>query len=105
MSNSESPDDVPQAEARFCGGLTIREAAEAKTRLLPSGAAPPSQLDLSGVTAIDSAGLQILVALRREAARAGGELRYANAAPCVVQTAARAGLGEHLGLPAGEGIA
>lgn len=43
----------------------------------PSGeAAPAIELDLSGVTAIDTAGLQLLVAARRSAANRGRELRF-----------------------------
>ncbi|MEN3111042.1 lipid asymmetry maintenance protein MlaB [Uliginosibacterium paludis] len=40
-------------------------------------------LDLSAVSAIDGAGLQLLLAVRREAARAGTHLALANPSPVV----------------------
>ncbi|MCU1484077.1 MAG: anti-sigma-factor antagonist [Actinomycetia bacterium] len=41
------------------------------------------EVDFAGVTFIDSTGLGVLVACRKRAVRAGGELTVANVAPAV----------------------
>jgi anti-sigma B factor antagonist len=64
-----SPAD-PRATLSLEGDLTISRAAELKPRLLDA-LSGPLDVDLSGVTAIDGAGLQLLVMLSREAARRG----------------------------------
>ena len=66
------------------GELTIFRAAELHPVLLDavrSGDAPA--LDLSAVTEFDSAGLQILLVARTEAARLGKVLRVTAASPAV----------------------
>lgn len=55
------------------GELTIPRAAELKPVLLDANA--PTEFDLSRVTSIDSAGLQLLILAKREALAAGRELR------------------------------
>ncbi|GHA80904.1 STAS domain-containing protein [Cognatilysobacter bugurensis] len=59
-----------RALLRLEGDLTISRAAELKAHLLDA-LVGPLEVDLSGVTAIDGAGLQLLVMLGREAARRG----------------------------------
>lgn len=61
---------APPATLRLEGDLTISQAADLKPRLLHA-LSGPLDIDLSGVTAIDGAGLQLLVMLSREAARRG----------------------------------
>lgn len=64
---------------RLDGELTIYRAAELKTALLLAlgRAADTLVLDLSGVSEIDSAGLQLLLLLRAESAAAGRRLQLA----------------------------
>ena len=64
------------ATLRLAGELTIYHAADLKHALLPL-AAPGGDwaLDLSGVTDIDSAGIQVLLAARRTLAARGAQLR------------------------------
>ena len=58
-------------ELRLSGELTIYAAAEAKARLGPylEAAAEPLELDLSGIEELDTAGVQVLLWLKREAER------------------------------------
>lgn len=69
MTDHLSPVD-PGASLRLEGDLTISHAAEFKPRLLEALTGPLA-VDLSGVTAIDGAGMQLLAMLDREAARRG----------------------------------
>lgn len=63
---------------RLAGELTIYHAAELRTALLPlAGGACALVLDLSGVSDVDSAGLQLLLALRRTLAAQGATLHLA----------------------------
>jgi anti-anti-sigma factor len=61
---------------RLSGELTIYDAAALKTALLALPAAEGDwSLDLAGVTDVDSAGIQLLLALRRTLAARGAALR------------------------------
>ena len=64
---------------RLAGELNIYHAAEAHRALLPlvcSGA--DTEADLSGLTEVDSAGMQVLLVAKREASRNGTPFRLAN---------------------------
>lgn len=59
------------------GGLTIYHACEARARLLAEMAAgPPLELDLSGIEELDTAGAQVLLWAKREAAGEGWALPF-----------------------------
>lgn len=59
------------------GPMTIYEAAAGKARLLETlQRASRIEIDLSGVTEIDTAGAQLLVLLKREAATAGKQVVF-----------------------------
>ncbi|WP_343583792.1 STAS domain-containing protein [Herbaspirillum sp.] len=70
----------------FNGGLTIFQAAERKPELLHilSQASRALSLDLSGVDEIDTAGIQLLLLLKREAERSGLQLEVAACSPAVL---------------------
>jgi len=75
------------------GGMTIYEAAEFKAHLLAAldtGAA--LELDLGEVDEADSAGVQLMLLARREAARTGVALHVARLAPAVDEALDRWGL-------------
>jgi anti-anti-sigma factor len=60
------------------GELTIYHAAQIKPLLIdPLAEAEAVEVDLSGVTEMDSAGMQLLLLLKREAAAAGKSLALA----------------------------
>lgn len=59
------------------GELTILTAAAQHQKLCASLAASANlDVNLSGVTELDTAGLQLLLAAKREATRLGGRLAY-----------------------------
>lgn len=61
---------------RIAGEMTIYDAVEMKSRLMAQlDRAREMEVDLSGVSELDSAGLQLLILLKREAARHGKVLR------------------------------
>jgi anti-anti-sigma factor len=75
------------------GEMTIYRAAELKPALLDfvlAQAAPA--LDLAGVTEFDSAGAQLLLVARRQAARLGKRLELRGASPAVRDAFALLGL-------------
>lgn len=75
------------------GELTVHTAAEQHARLVAffedagtaGGAAGPLELDLSGVSELDTAGLQLLLAAVREAERLGAALVLADPSPDVLR--------------------
>jgi anti-anti-sigma factor len=69
------------AALRIEGELTIFRAAELKPVLLASEAV--TAIDLSGVTEIDTAGLQLLMVAQRTAQAAGRPLRLIATSPAV----------------------
>ncbi|CRM06508.1 MULTISPECIES: STAS domain-containing protein [unclassified Pseudomonas] len=81
---TETLDDT--AQVRIDGELTIYTVAELAAALLPQmGAAPRLELDLSEVTEMDGAGLQLLAVIRREAGNAGIALSVTGQSQAVTQ--------------------
>jgi anti-anti-sigma factor len=63
------------AQVQIDGELTIYTAADLAAQLLPClGNTPHMELDLSQVTEMDGAGLQLLLIAQREAPKAGSRL-------------------------------
>ena len=68
------------------GELTIYTVAELAAALLPEmGATPRVQLDLSQVTEMDGAGVQLLAVVQREASAAGTVLTLTDQSQVVKQ--------------------
>jgi len=68
------------------GELTIFEAAEARNRLREELAAGGDlQLDLSGIAELDTAGVQVLLWLKREARSRGAGVPFAHHSPAVLE--------------------
>ncbi|MDB6444861.1 MULTISPECIES: lipid asymmetry maintenance protein MlaB [Pseudomonas] len=81
----ETEDDTTQV--RIDGELTIYTAAELAAQLLPSlGNTPRMALDLSQITEMDGAGLQLLLMALREAPKAGTELTLTGRSKAVTET-------------------
>lgn len=76
------------------GELTIHEAAAQRVALLKWVSDEPAgtDLDLSAIGACDSAGVQLLLALRRSLLEQGRELRLRGTPDCVAATLATFGL-------------
>lgn len=68
------------------GGLTIFQAAERKPELLHALSLPQTEvvLDLGGVDELDTAGIQLLLLLRRELVNLGRRLEIAACSPAVL---------------------
>lgn len=68
---------------RIEGELTIFRAMELKPEILSTP--PPEEIDLTGVTEIDTAGVQLLMLAKREAAAQQRELRLVGHSPAVIE--------------------
>lgn len=81
--------------------MTIYNAAEMKNRLLLALAESSTalELDLSPVQELDSAGLQVLLLLKREAAAAGKTLYLSRHSPAVLDVLDLCGLAAFFGDP------
>ncbi|ALI09502.1 MULTISPECIES: lipid asymmetry maintenance protein MlaB [Pseudomonas] len=83
----EAQDDT--AQVHIDGELTIYTAAELAAQWLPHlGATPRMALDLSQITEMDGAGLQLLLMVQREASRAGTQLTLTGQSQAVTETLA-----------------
>lgn len=90
-----------QTPLRLSGELTIYHAAEIKPQLVALiGRADTPDLDLSEVTELDTAGLQLLLFARREANAAGKPLRCLSPSPVVIDVLSLCNLTAKLGEPA-----
>ena len=76
----------PLSSIAVDGELTIYRAAELKMQWL--AALPPAgalELNLAGVTEIDTVGVQLLILLKQYALATGGELRLVAHSPAVLE--------------------
>ncbi len=81
------------AHVTIDGELTIYTAAELSAQWLPRlGATPQMQVDLSQITEMDGAGLQLLIMVTREASRAGTALTLTGHSKAVLETLQISGL-------------
>ena len=84
---------------RIEGELTIFRAAELKPVLLDHPA--PSEIDLSGVTELDTAGVQLLLLAKATALSEHRELRLMAHSPAVTEVFELLNLGAHFDGPLG----
>lgn len=67
------------------GELTIYTASDSKARLVDALTQHKEvEIDLSAVTEIDTAGLQILILAKKEAARQQSQVRFTDHSPAVI---------------------
>lgn len=81
------------------GEMTVSSAAAIRDEILaalPASGADEVEVDLSGVSEIDTAGLQIMLQLKR---RCGTRLRLINHSPAVLQILDLSNLGAQFGDP------
>jgi anti-sigma B factor antagonist len=96
--NIERDDHV--CRFRIDGEMTIYTAAEHKSQLLDHlDDCEELELDLSGVGEMDSAGLQILLVLKREMEKAGHSLRLTNHSQAVFEVLELLKMQAHFGDP------
>jgi anti-sigma B factor antagonist len=84
--------DMSDTASRLDGEWTIPMAATLREDLLKRVAEGVHVFDLSGVTEMDSAGLQLLLAAQRSLARQGHELVLSACSPSVSQVLKSYGL-------------
>lgn len=101
--STTSPDPGVPASLRIEGELTIYRAAELKQLLLSQPQL--TEIDLSAVTEIDTAGVQLLLAARKAAQAQQRELHLVQASPSVLELLGLLNLGPGLGLPVAEAAA
>ncbi|HSC80289.1 MAG TPA: STAS domain-containing protein [Chitinolyticbacter sp.] len=90
------------AQFRLDGELTIFHAASLKDALIAAlgeGSDSPLTIDLSGVDELDTAGVQLLLLAKREAARHRRALAYSGHSPAVISVLELLDLAGTLGDP------
>lgn len=86
--------------ARMAGEMTIYHAAEMKDELLPCiGRSAEVEIDLSEVSEIDTAGFQLLLLAKREAANAGKSLRLVAHSAATLEVLDLLGMASYFGDP------
>ena len=99
MANRKTSADAVCA-VRMGGEMTIYTAVEQKNQLLEKlDGCAELEVDLADVGEIDSAGVQILLVLKREAERAGRSLRLVNHSQAVFDVLDLLNLQAHFGDP------
>jgi anti-sigma B factor antagonist len=94
------PRSAQRVRAIVDGSMTIYEAAADKSTLLDALAnASETEIDLSAVREMDTAGLQILLLAKRESLKAGKVLRLAAHSPASLDVLDRYGLTAYFGDP------
>jgi ABC-type transporter Mla MlaB component len=95
------PGDPERRILELAGELTVQTAAETLPDVLAAlDGSTALRIDTAGVVELDTAGLQLLLLARREAAARGIELSWGPTAPVVDEVLAIVGL---TGVPAGAG--
>jgi anti-anti-sigma factor len=91
---------MTETTVRLDGELSIYRAAELKPVLLEALAAGGAlHLELSEVSELDSAGLQLLMLLKRTAQQRGQQLRLSGHSPAVLEVVELLDLGAYFGDP------
>lgn len=93
----ETKPENPSQVLRIAGELTIYRAAEWKAAIL--GNPPPREVDLSGVTEMDTAGLQLLMLAKKTALAAQREMRLVAHSPAVMEVFELLGVATFFGDP------
>lgn len=88
----DAPAETPVDALSIDGELTIVQAALLRERLLEWLPQTDGRLDLSGVHACDSAGIQLLLALSRSLRESGRTLQILQPSTAVVESLQRYGL-------------
>jgi anti-anti-sigma regulatory factor len=89
-------DSEQRCRAIVDGNMTIYEAAADKSVLLDALArSKETEIDLSSVREIDTAGLQLLILAKRESLKAGTRLRVAHHSAASLDVVQRYGLGAY----------
>ena len=83
-------DEGPVRQLRFSGPITKDVVRQFRLNVRPTDW--PARVDLSAVTAMDTAGLELLLHLARKQKRFGGELEVVEPPPALRRTMEQGGL-------------
>lgn len=98
MDNTDS--DLPVTRIEIKGELSIFTAAGLRQQLLDAlDTEMDVEVDLSEVSEMDSAGMQLMVAAKREASQRNKLLRFTGHSPAVFDVLELCNLSGHLGDP------
>lgn len=93
-------DDAATTRIDIKGELSIFTAAGLRQQLLDAlDGGSEMEVDLSGVSEMDSAGIQLMVAAKREASARNLPLRFTGHSPAVIDILGLCNLAGHLGDP------
>ena len=99
------PPERAHAHQRIDGELTVYRVGELKQQLLPALLdAVELEIDLAGVTEIDTAGVQLLIAMKRSAAATDRQLRLHGHSAPVLDALNLLGLAAYFGDPLVESV-
>jgi anti-sigma B factor antagonist len=97
---SKQQSNPPSTTLRIDGEMTIYRAAELKALLLDAlSAATELEVNLSGVTELDTAGLQVLILAKQTALAGERSLRLLDHSPAVVEVFEMLDLASYFGDP------
>lgn len=100
MSKPPMPSEKPLTRLAIQGELSIFTAADLRQQLLDAiHAGQEVEVDLSQVSEIDSAGMQLMVAAKQEAAGRNQLLHFTNHSQAVFEALELCNLSSHLGDP------
>jgi anti-sigma B factor antagonist len=102
MAPTEAPSAATAAGLQIEGSMTFARATELHRAMLDALQAQPSpvEFDLSDVTEIDSAGVQLLLLAKRTAAASDKELKLVGQSSAVLRALELLRLDTHFGQPA-----
>ncbi|MGZ4995289.1 MAG: STAS domain-containing protein [Methylobacter sp.] len=97
---SQHPENLPNGHLVIEDEVTIYTVMDLKEKLLSALATTEElELDMSGVSEIDGAGLQLLVMVKQAAAELGKVLRFTGHSPVVLELLDLSGLAGFFGDP------
>ncbi len=100
LKEYEMVNENASCHLRLEGELTIYTAMDMKQRLLePLSTCRQVDVDLSQVSELDSAGLQLMILAKREATRLGKDIRFVAHSPSVVDVLELCGMMSYFGDP------
>jgi anti-anti-sigma factor len=93
--------ETARGALKLSGEMTILDAAQIKSALLQSlGGAEKLDIDLSGITEVDTTGVQLMLMLQREARRHDKAVSWSGHSPTVTRVLDLLNLGRALDAPA-----
>ena len=101
---ASTPDVSVAATLQLDANLEIKDVEDVHRRLLAASAGVPAvRVDVSRIAAIDTAGIQLLLALQGEGVHQGAAIEFCGASPAVSHALSVLGIPDALRLAVGRG--